>query len=266
MIKRTFNIEFITPCYCSGANQKESELRAASIRGKLRWWFRLLGGSPDQEAKVFGSVDKESGSSSSINIRVEEKRSGDHIIREIDKTLNRYLIHFLNPNKRNSPIPPGKQFNIHIVQTRKVDIKIQELLDKSLECFFMIGTVGARGTRGLGSFFCNNYRTDLDSVFTFSKKIESWVRGIKIFITQTDLRQNQVLLNIEERLKSYRSNFSGRRKSALGFVLNNDRQTSLVYFRPLKCGENQFRILIFEAPHEMLSKERFPSVVDQVYR
>lgn len=65
MKSETFHLELITPCFCGGAEpEKQAEIRAPSIRGQLRWWFRTLGGfkslAPmpvhEQEAMVFGST------------------------------------------------------------------------------------------------------------------------------------------------------------------------------------------------------------------
>ncbi len=56
MIIKTYNIELLTPCFCAGADQTKAEIRAPSIRGQLRWWFRALGGTPQGEKEVFGGV------------------------------------------------------------------------------------------------------------------------------------------------------------------------------------------------------------------
>jgi len=45
MKKLSFMLETITPLFLSGNDQTTVELRAASIRGHLRYWYRaLLGG------------------------------------------------------------------------------------------------------------------------------------------------------------------------------------------------------------------------------
>ena len=51
---KPYTVELITPCFCAGADQTTAEIRAPSIRGELRWWFRVLGGTPEQERAVFG--------------------------------------------------------------------------------------------------------------------------------------------------------------------------------------------------------------------
>lgn len=64
----TFNCEVATPMFLGGANQREPELRPASIRGALRYWLRAaLGGVIGDnnlatlhrlEAQVFGETDR----------------------------------------------------------------------------------------------------------------------------------------------------------------------------------------------------------------
>lgn len=79
MKTETFHLELLTPCFCGGAEpDKQAEIRAPSIRGQLRWWFRTLGGfkslAPmsvrDQEAMVFGSTAGDEGRAGKLVARV----------------------------------------------------------------------------------------------------------------------------------------------------------------------------------------------------
>lgn len=64
--RRSYAIKLATPAFLAGANQQQPELRVPSIRGCLRWWFRLAehgaGTSLEQirkkESDLFGSTDK----------------------------------------------------------------------------------------------------------------------------------------------------------------------------------------------------------------
>ncbi len=59
----TFRLEVLTPAFVSGADQESVELRAATVRGHVRWWWRArqdpsadlteLGG---REGELFGSA------------------------------------------------------------------------------------------------------------------------------------------------------------------------------------------------------------------
>jgi CRISPR-associated protein Cmr1 len=66
IVKYGFEIETVTPLFVGGSNPQQTEIRAASFRGALRFWLRaLLGGflgdRPDKifqcESQVFGSTD-----------------------------------------------------------------------------------------------------------------------------------------------------------------------------------------------------------------
>lgn len=78
MKKQTYTLELITPCFCAGADPAQAEIRAPSIRGQLRWWFRVLGGfralSPmsvrEQEALIFGESAGDDGRAGKLTLRV----------------------------------------------------------------------------------------------------------------------------------------------------------------------------------------------------
>ena len=80
MTRQTYTLEIITPCFCGGAEPgQRAEIRPASIRGQLRWWFRVLGGfqslSPmsvqDQEAMIFGSTAGDEGNAGKFTLRTK---------------------------------------------------------------------------------------------------------------------------------------------------------------------------------------------------
>jgi CRISPR type III-B/RAMP module RAMP protein Cmr1 len=81
MKPQTLDLELITRAFVGGMdNSTKAEIRVPSIRGQLRWWFRVLGGIPspsskapaieDQEAQIFGSAAGEQGNASKLMIRV----------------------------------------------------------------------------------------------------------------------------------------------------------------------------------------------------
>lgn len=78
MKSETYTLEIITPCFCAGADPAKAEIRAPSIRGQLRWWFRALGGFKsmeriplrEQEALIFGEAADDKSSASKMILRV----------------------------------------------------------------------------------------------------------------------------------------------------------------------------------------------------
>ncbi len=74
-------VELLTPAFASGADQKSLELRPATIRGLLRWWWRAVVGHEEvssvnlarREAQLFGGT---SGNAirSPVSIAIEPKK------------------------------------------------------------------------------------------------------------------------------------------------------------------------------------------------
>jgi CRISPR/Cas system CMR-associated protein Cmr1 (group 7 of RAMP superfamily) len=52
------DIEVLTPLFNRGAYQDTPEIRVPSIRGMVRWWFRALGGTVEEEKAAFGGMKK----------------------------------------------------------------------------------------------------------------------------------------------------------------------------------------------------------------
>jgi hypothetical protein len=68
MLRQTFKVELVTPCFLGGA-KGQAEWRGASIRGQLRWWFRAVAGAGfagdldkvrAAEEEIFGSTRRSS--------------------------------------------------------------------------------------------------------------------------------------------------------------------------------------------------------------
>lgn len=80
LLRAEFDCEVLTPMFLSGADQTMCELRAASLRGAMRFWYRaMLGGQGKslsdvkaEEAKVFGESAREGGTvgASPVMVRV----------------------------------------------------------------------------------------------------------------------------------------------------------------------------------------------------
>lgn len=75
MYHATFTLESITPIFMRGADQGKAEIRASSIKGLMRWWFRALAHGvlldnlteseaikkiKSEEDKIFGSTKEKS--------------------------------------------------------------------------------------------------------------------------------------------------------------------------------------------------------------
>ncbi len=182
MIKKiSFEIETITPMFLSGADQSKAELRAASIKGLLRFWWRTLQVESnldrlrEKESKVFGSSDEKTGGGSSFAIRIAhegvlETTNADFpkhniIVTSKGKSFPVNVLEYMaygpcsydKVKKKNvivrKYISGGFKFSLHI------SIFKQEFLNeilKAMYVFDLFGGVGSKSRNGFGSFLITN--------------------------------------------------------------------------------------------------------------
>jgi len=194
MINKTYDLEFITPAFLAGANQKQGELRAPSIRGQLRWWFRLLGGFKvleanypnvrDQEIQIFGGMsegrenDNKKPVASSVKIRVDHRIS--YVSKHADdlkagiNTAKGYLLFPLRSrrgreeeSKRGVFLPEmeAARFNVYvsIVRNREISDSVHALMTVMSH----LGSLGTRSRRGFGALCCHDNQLTLTEALTY---------------------------------------------------------------------------------------------------
>ena len=177
MIDEKYTIEFITPLFSYGADQSTPEIRAASIRGQLHHWLRLVGGDDVAERAIFGAVNKAFGKSqdaataSKIVVRVEAV--------EIANPLN--SIKATLPHKSGGPAAAKKCFPIGTRATIRIFERLRgidteqhrELARRAIEAWLLAGSLGLRATRGGGSFHWDDAPGDVPSYMELlAKRIE----------------------------------------------------------------------------------------------
>ena len=165
-------LETITPLFIAGADQKNIEnegLRAPSLRGLLRWWFRAIMGGivstkdlRELESKIFGSTNQKS----SVKILSTTKSQPSEI--SISPDL-RYLWFSIHMQKRNYQrlqcYPPETKFKIMLSSDDENSLKI------ALGCLWALiylGGVGARMRRGAGSLKVNDASGKIPYTFIFT--------------------------------------------------------------------------------------------------
>ncbi len=169
MKKTTISITFITPCLMAGANQKEAELRSASVRGALRWWYRLgKSNCIREENEIFGSVHGANTAgglivrtvTSKTNFKTDDALSFDKIIE--CKTNNRndpFPDYFLcnvkldrqQRDNRRGVIAPKSE--AEIIFLTRLGRRISPSFSDTLKLFLLLGTVGSRSSRAYGSIW-----------------------------------------------------------------------------------------------------------------
>ena len=147
-------LEVLTPLFNRGAYQTP-EIRVPSIRGMVRWWFRVLGGSRDEEKTVFGGMQRFGETeqmrrvvaSSALVFRISNIQA--RIANPDPPTL---------PHKQGrqssqkDAFMPGAKFTIEVF-SRFGDLapELKTKAINALEVWTMLGALGLRANRGGGN-------------------------------------------------------------------------------------------------------------------
>lgn len=180
MKKVSVTLETVTPLFLSGNDQNTVELRAASIRGQLRYWYRaLLGGlgvtRPEQlherESQVFGKEER----GSPVLVRVKDIRWAGGRIKQnseldlgYDKTKKvtrrpglTYLLYSTQLGGNERPYADvGTTFTLEISSFNKEAEKVLKLAACALWCWTHLGGLGTRARRGGGDLQVREARDD----------------------------------------------------------------------------------------------------------
>ena len=157
-MKRTIDLEFITPLFSHGATDLP-EIRPASIRGQLHAWFRILGGKIEAERRIFGGI-KQRKADSGIMPSKEETLASKVVVRvcEVQGQI-RELLTLPHKAGRGREASPRKAYDVGtkcriIVTNRLKDLRQDDeaLLNKAIDAWLLMGTLGYRATRAAGSF------------------------------------------------------------------------------------------------------------------
>ena len=248
-------LEFITPAFLCGANQSKAELRAPSIRGALRWWFRILGGTLDEEESVFGGVH-DGAKKSRVQIRCCIKKAcskQQYEKTKIGSDLN-YIYYFAEVSSDGSRIgreaywAEGTTFCVTITGGGIPKESAAVLFWQAVDCFKHLGALGLRSTRGCGAF------CDAKEVLT-EQQFRDWSRnvpeecGIVRLVSEevcSSAKKTQEILGSYLRglRKDYHLNGKNE-KTALGYSIKNERMSSALKLRPVKIKEGYLAVVFY---------------------
>jgi CRISPR-associated protein Cmr1 len=144
----TFTCNIITPMFLAGADGKTPELRAASIKGALRFWWRAANGHLEldemrkKEQEIFGGVGNEPANRSKVVLRV---RGGETLSIRKGEGLVPH-----KPNMRADAFHTGQSFEV-ILTLQPGCPMTAEQLQALVEITFLLGGLGRRVRRGMGS-------------------------------------------------------------------------------------------------------------------
>lgn len=147
-VSRSFR--FLTPAFAHGAYQAQTanipELRAPSVRGQLRGWWRTLGYGLGDE--LFGAASGDHGSASKFQVRLIGPLA-------IHLCTSQILPHKENSGHRGSKQAIQENKDLFTVELRPVRGRLEkkqiEQLENTLDAWLLMGAVGQRANRAAGS-------------------------------------------------------------------------------------------------------------------
>lgn len=263
------HFEILTPCFCAGSDQAQAELRAPAVRGQLRWWFRVLGGTPEQEKRVFGGVhgnfaedterqSKNVPQASAVVVRITDYKaaSTQNVKLPLPNQSLYYLFHFAKASAgglRYTPagwLAPQSTFTLFIGQRRRLPPGDQKLLESAIQAFAWLGSLGLRQTRGLGSLGITNPMPTHAEFAAFAKSLApsvrvGWIMDLKgnpcFTSNSTDWRSPLGLL--ESAMRQLRRQYPEKKgMSPLGS--SAPRQSSAVHLRVVSLREGLLPVIL----------------------
>jgi CRISPR type III-B/RAMP module RAMP protein Cmr1 len=163
MNRAIFNFDVLTPAIAGGADPKQrAEIRPASIRGQLRWWFRVLGGFKSQsgalrnrENEVFGSISDGNLRASPLVIRVAAPpvSSPPQTMEDLRAAQFPEKGYLLWPLRRQedarATLPAGSKFELRVLWKGPSNQWADVLA--LISVFSHLGSLGFRGRRAMGA-------------------------------------------------------------------------------------------------------------------
>lgn len=283
------HLVLLTPCFCAGAYQNQAELRTTSFRGELRWWFRCLGGTHEQEARVFGSVaGKAIGSAVSLHLKDIQKRGNYGWVYQPttgkkEPKNSSYIIYPLADGHERSRayLAPGTTFTLELCLRRPfTDPADSELLQLAWDCLCNLGAIGLRSTRALGAFApAEPEARHAEALLAHPTFTKTFGKSRVLAKNYGDYRQpdttRTLLTDAARRLNDYRTEHGLRgvskqnggnayhgpsvfgnaeRDKRSSEKLTSWRQRSALRFRPILTAEETLKLCIFKAPNSTLGE------------
>jgi CRISPR-associated protein Cmr1 len=149
MAQVEFKLRVVSPMFLNGADTRQPEMRAASVRGQLRYWLRaILGAQTDdlnwiweRESAVFGST----GRGSAVSVRIFGTSALE---------LGRFpMLPHREGTQANvsmaDAIKPNQSFDLQLVTRPGINIPSDVLY--ALQLWSLLGGLGKRSRRMMGA-------------------------------------------------------------------------------------------------------------------
>ncbi|MFZ8830962.1 MAG: type III-B CRISPR module RAMP protein Cmr1, partial [Thermodesulfobacteriaceae bacterium] len=206
----------VTPLFMGGASQ-QPELRTQSINGVLRWWFRVAGGSLEDEKRIFGWAG-ETSNQGLVRIFIKEPTFQPQPFPS-GQPGSDYLGFSLKLTRRLA-VPENETFHLKIsFHPKATDDDIKKFFS-ALWLAFNLGNFGSRARRGFGAIRIEEIREKGASItnncyglnFVPSGDLKNWINNsldkIRDFIKPNERQEIPYLFKDFEIYQIQKDNFN----------------------------------------------------------
>lgn len=258
MDKYALKCKITTPMFCYGADGKTPELRAPSLKGALRFWWRAI--HPDlslsdlkkTETGIFGGTGDNEATKSSFSITI--------INRSLEKGKYQPLPHHDNSSYcNNCEKRKGrckKSYSIDAIMPNSTfDIIIRPKNEESKNLLILtsiLGGIGARSRRGFGCFQIESIDDEKFNLDLSKDKISELIKKInqhfefrddgrtypylqKVEIGKSFSDYNELLKKIGQASSEFNTPYTG--------TARNGRYASPIYVSVFKQNDEYFPII-----------------------
>jgi CRISPR-associated protein Cmr1 len=231
----TFTCETITPMFLSGADGTSPELRAPSIKGALRFWWRAMNGHrfenveemKAEEGKIFGDTANRS----KVNICCYFDNINYFNFIENGASFTKKEQYFVYPFYHHAKERKGMNGNF-TVSFSSNDIECLAIFIQNFWILSCLGGLGSRSRRGLGSFrIISSIFLGFDDLDTSENNIKNKIIKLsKIFTKSLDIKNFTEIGDIFKLSNKTKLNIISN-KIKLRFLksYSNTYNTSIIY-------------------------------------
>lgn len=200
-IERKFEVEVVTPMFLGGSNVGDAELRAPSLKGALRFWWRAtceindLKDLREKEGLLFGDTSNKA----PFSVCIENPHDAQPVLKDLPKgmlftaqskgkTFRLGIIDYLAYGLRESKngysrrhYPAGSKFTVKFVFTGEEQQK--EVL-RAFYALIHFGGLGARSRNGFGGLALQDPVKPKIKLEGEIKKYSSTSNGADLFLTK----------------------------------------------------------------------------------
>jgi len=273
--KEEFEVEIVTPLFLAGADKDKSEIRPASIKGAIRFWWRALYGHKfasikemaKKEDEIFGSTDRKSSFFIMVDKENLKKSKSSEKLHESGFHILNFLAYGYDDNngKIREFIKENSKFNI-ILNFYNNSYK-KEVLN-SFYALIKFGSLGAKARNGFGSL--NIINKEVFTEVYYNEKIldfTAFSKFSRLFNTSRRFKTSkQALISIGNSYRAARGEIKNhnldRALIATPFKNNNDRHSKpyFLHVNKLKSGEYQGQILFLPYNYDENKRSNYNTV------